>query len=127
MTSLQDQIDAAYKKKVVQPHENLVRKTALMAFANIGLATPVKSGRARANWNISVDTVDGKTTDSTDQPDYVTKAMSAIANFVIGKTIYISNNLPYIKRLNDGYSKQAPANFVETGVALAKRQAKGGK
>lgn len=124
--NFREQLTAAYQKKVVKPHENLVRKTALMAFTNIALATPVKSGRARANWNISVDTVDASTTDNTAQPNFVSKAADAVANFVIGKTIYISNNLPYIKRLNNGYSKQAPASFVETGVALAKRQA-GGK
>lgn len=123
--TLRDQLTAAYQKKVVKPQEKLVRETALRAFTNISLATPVKSGRARGNWNIAVDTVDASTSESTDAPDLM-KAAAAIANFVIGKTIYISNNLPYIKRLNNGYSKQAPANFVETGVALAKRQA-GGK
>lgn len=31
--------------------------------------------------------------------------------------VYITNNLPYIARLNRGYSKMAPASFVATGVA----------
>lgn len=123
--TLQDQINKAYQKKVIKPLEEKVRKTGLMAFSNIALATPAKTGRARGNWNVSIDTIDGSVTDNTDPPN-MAKAAATIANFVIGKVIYVCNNLPYIERLNDGYSKQAPANFVETGVALAKRQA-GGK
>lgn len=123
--TLQDQINAVYQKKVIKPLEDKTRKTGLAAYGNIARATPVKSGRARGNWNISVDTVNGSTTENTEAPNLLNAAAS-VASFVIGKVIYISNNLPYIKRLNDGYSKQAPANFVETGVALAKRQV-GGK
>jgi hypothetical protein len=30
--------------------------------------------------------------------------------------VYISNNLPYIDRLNKGHSKQAPAGFIESAI-----------
>ena len=30
---------------------------------------------------------------------------------------FITNNLPYIKRLNEGWSKQAPAHFIEQVIA----------
>lgn len=30
--------------------------------------------------------------------------------------IYLSNSLPYIGALNDGHSKQAPADFVRLAV-----------
>ena len=119
MKSLQAQIDAAWKKKVEIPHEEKTRKVGLSAFANIALATPVKSGRARGNWNTSIDTVDGSTNDQANEINFA-GATAAAAKWVMGQTFYISNNLPYIKRLNDGYSKQAPANFVEIGVAQAK-------
>ena len=33
--------------------------------------------------------------------------------------IYISNNVPYIQKLNDGHSKQAPKNFVSASVMRA--------
>lgn len=36
----------------------------------------------------------------------------------------ITNNLPYINRLNNGHSKQSPANFVEKAIALAIQEAK---
>ena len=33
--------------------------------------------------------------------------------------IYISNNVPYIQKLNDGHSKQAPAGFIQLAVDSA--------
>jgi hypothetical protein len=35
--------------------------------------------------------------------------------------MHITNNLPYIVRLNQGYSAQAPAGYVEQGVLAARR------
>ena len=29
---------------------------------------------------------------------------------------YITNNVPYINKLNDGHSSQAPAHFVEAAI-----------
>jgi|ERR1051326_2164609 hypothetical protein len=37
---------------------------------------------------------------------------------VQNKTIYIANNLPYMERLNAGYSPQTEAGFVERAVEL---------
>lgn len=81
-------------------------------------ATPVDTGRARGNWFVSVGTpFRGISEDR--------KASSAITegNNVIGSavnisypTITLSNNLPYIERLNDGHSQQAPAKFVELAI-----------
>ncbi|MDH5573098.1 MAG: hypothetical protein OEY89_15155 [Gammaproteobacteria bacterium] len=45
-------------------------------------------------------------------------ALSSIAssyNFKKG-SIFVSNNVPYINRLNEGYSDQAPAGFVQLAV-----------
>ena len=33
-----------------------------------------------------------------------------------GQDVYITSNLPYIQRLNEGHSKQSPAGFVEAGI-----------
>lgn len=45
-------------------------------------------------------------------------ADKVIETFDIGKNaeIHITNNLPYIGALNDGHSKQAPADFVRIAV-----------
>ena len=91
------------------------RKVALGILRDVVLQTPVKTGRARGGWQAS-------TTDTTTQLDRLDKDGSPTitaesGNITIGAdTYYIVNNLPYIERLNDGYSKQAPAKFVETAI-----------
>lgn len=128
-----DQQIAKAMNKVYTMHKSLVRQTAIRAFGNIGINTPVDTGFARLNWNISVGSVDTsvKPKPGKDEtfaaPDFASKAASALASYDGKQTIYISNHLPYIVRLNEGYSKQAPSNFVETSLMLAKRQAERGQ
>jgi hypothetical protein len=38
-----------------------------------------------------------------------------------GAAVHIVNNAKHIGSLNDGHSKQAPANFVEMAVAAGRR------
>ncbi|MGI4886102.1 MAG: hypothetical protein ACRYFR_14190 [Janthinobacterium lividum] len=118
MTSVADQIAAALKTKVYAVQADLVRETAIRVADNIAAATPVDKGRARANWNLSAEAPDLTTTESTTQQSYDAEQFTGE-----GKALYVSNGLPYIERLNEGSSVQAPANFVEQGVMLAKRQA----
>lgn len=124
MKNLRTQCEAAYRKKVEGSLTDTMRTVAIDALSGIGLATPVKSGRARANWNIAVNTVDRSITQDTNQPDYISEAKEATTDLKVTDTINISNNLPYIRRLNNGYSKQAPASFVEKAVMIAKTRAK---
>ena len=82
--------------------------------------TPVKTGQARNNWLLSVGSPDTRTIKQ-DTFDASGSERHAKNKYWIGKhkpgqDIYISNNLPYIKRLNEGWSKQAPAGFVEAAI-----------
>ena len=82
--------------------------------------TPVKTGQARNNWLLSVGTPDTRIVKD-DSFDLTGTARHDKNKYWIGKhkpgqDIYISNNLPYIKRLNEGWSKQAPAAFVEAAI-----------
>ena len=91
------------------------RKTALGILRDVILQTPVDTGRARGNWQASTSDINS-TLETTDKSGSATITAQS-ANITIGAdTYYIINNLPYIKRLNDGYSKQAPAKFVETAI-----------
>lgn len=85
--------------------------------------TPVDTGRARSNWNVDINIVDVQIVEPTSKDPGPEKALSAIARYKLNDVAYISNNLPYIRRLNEGYSQQAPAAFVETAVDIGKRQA----
>lgn len=41
-----------------------------------------------------------------------------------GQTIFISNSVDYIRRLNDGSSKQEPAGFVHRAVLIGRKKVK---
>jgi hypothetical protein len=86
--------------------------------------TPVDTGRARANWNASVNSPDYSTTGSfstkwdkehkhTGFAEAKIQTATRVLKFSTGDTFYMSNGLPYIERLDQGYSQQAAAGIVE--------------
>lgn len=92
-------------------------KSVALSFLNIvTLASPVDTGRFRANWTVGINTPDDNaypnrrsaTTNKVRQRKKI-KSINPTASTVV----YISNNLPYARRLNNGWSKQAPKFFVE--------------
>lgn len=79
--------------------------------------TPVDTGHARRNWVPSVTEPFAGVATSED-------AHTAGVTEVIGYTLeagplWVANNVPYIRRLNYGHSKQAPAGFIERAVDIA--------
>ena len=120
MADFQQQLDAAYNKKVLDRLEKTVRAVALVVDAELVAATPVDTGRARSNWNPSLNVPD-TTIQEPNQKKVIDPIVSA---YKITDTILISNNLPYINRLNEGYSKQAPAGFVDLALQKGKRAVK---
>ena len=111
--------------------DDVKRTFAFMLYSAVVKKTPVDSGRARGNWNVSVGSPDYSVSDSTtpkvQDPSQMPKAPGDTA-------IYVANNLPYIKTLEfggypnppknpsgktvNGYSKQAPQGMV--GITVAK-------
>jgi len=106
----------------------IVRTAALAIDQAVVLATPVDSGRARANWLVSVDGPAQKTippyapgkggsTGGANAQAAIQQGQAAVAGYKFNsKAIHITNNLPYIGRLNEGWSAQAPAKFVEQAI-----------
>lgn len=80
--------------------------------------TPVDTGRARGNWFVGIN----KSNRSIDQERKAAQAViDGVSNISSSKAlnypeIVLSNNLPYIERLNDGYSLQAPKKFIESEI-----------
>ena len=89
-------------------------------FKKIVMRTPVDKGRARASWTVSKDTANIGFT-AKEGREY--SLQDALDNFKsIGKiypysVIYITNNLPYIEKLEFGHSKQASAGMVRVSLA----------
>lgn len=77
--------------------------------------TPKDTGAARSSWNVSIN-----------NPDYSfdkTKKTNVfkLPSFKINDSLIIASGCPYIRVLNDGWSKQAPENFVQISVINAKK------
>lgn len=77
--------------QIEQQVVDVASKVTLDATADLVMATPVDTGRARQGW----------------QAETPSK---------IGDEGHIINDVPYIDVLNNGHSTQAPAGFIETVV-----------
>lgn len=104
----------AFAEKAGKNADLVARKVGIDAASRMIDRTPVKTGRARANWTVAVGTPWGDVRDATDKSGQSTKsaASSALAAYRCGPTIWITNNLPYIERLEDGWSRKAPAGML---------------
>lgn len=94
--------------------------------------TPVDTGRAKGNWQATIASPAAGATDTTDPAGAAAIAKAAVvAQAASGNVFYLVNNLPYIRRLEYGYSSQAPAGMVrvtaqefEQAVAAAVQKVK---
>ncbi len=99
--------------KMRRAPEQLKRALVLEAVSRVVRRTPVDTGRARGNWQVTMSAPgDGYEWDRYDRSGTVALAQAQTVNAPIGVPVYIVNNLPYIERLEHGWSKQAPAGMV---------------
>lgn len=106
--------------------DKLMRKVVITVVSAVALRTPVDTGRARANWRTNIGAAlpglvgsfpegsDGST-GGTAAAQAINESIRVMQGYEKGD-VYISNNLPYIGRLNAGWSQQAPVNFVESAI-----------
>ena len=96
------------------------RKIALEVLRRVVMRTPVRSGRARGNWQTSVGSpMDGEI-DRTDKGGgaAIGDGASVIDGWDVSNVaIFLMNNVPYIQALEDGHSTQAPSGMVKITVA----------
>lgn len=119
---------AAQLPKIVS---DAAASTALVIVSDLAYNTPVDTSKALSSWFVTI----GEPASAIGQAHYVGQAGSTqdesaqttikLAQTVLGtkqpgQTIFITNNQPYIQRLNAGYSKQQPAGFVERAILVAR-------
>ncbi len=112
--------------------ERIVTKITLDITANLIETTPVDTGWARANWVPAIGmpleaNLDGIIPTSQDAASAASEQQAAIAGIVTGYklsmgAVFVSNNVPYIVRLNEGSSAQAPSAFVQRAIEKAVTQ-----
>ena len=101
------------------------RELAETALARIIERTPVGTGHARANWQVSLNRPATGTVSGTDAGGAATLARGAA---VIARdrdpfsTVWITNNVPYIQELEQGTATQPPAGMVARTVAELSRK-----
>ena len=111
--------------RIVDARTNKLGRAAGLELARrLMKMTPVDTGRARANWNASVNRPDYSTTGwfstkwdkehkHTGFAEGKIQTATRTLKFASGDTFFMSNGLPYIERLDQGYSQQAAAGIVE--------------
>ena len=122
-----------------------IEETALAILSNVVRATPVGDpklwrnpnsapegyvgGHARRNWLVTTlrpgNTVKGVEGRGGGEAAATSEAIREGEDKIeAAKTslrrVYIQNNVPYIRRLNDGHSQQAGKNFVEKAIQAAR-------
>ena len=115
--------------------EDILKEDAKAITRSVVLATPVgnpalwqspapagyKPGRHRASWQIVTsariqdrsqlrDTIGGTT---------IADANAEITKYKLGRSMSLFSDGPAIVRLNNGWSTQAPGNFIEIAAAVA--------
>lgn len=113
-----------FADKTEKNAEKLVRGTSLAMFSSVIKRTPVKSGRAKGNWQTDVSKPATGTLERLDPSgnQAIQEAVQKTRPFKLGQSIYMVNNLPYIQKLENGSSKQMPSGMVKITVGEFQRE-----
>lgn len=95
--------------------DTVARKVALSVFTSVVVRSPVDTGRFKSNWNVSHNAPDFGTTEGANEQRATTEVQKALS-FPVGGVVWLANGLPYARRLEHGWSKQAPAGMVKITV-----------
>lgn len=122
-----------FERKTEKKMKLVVRKVMLEIIRKIILKTPVDKGTLRANWQLAIGNVPNGTLELNDKTGTATvsKAAANSLGYDLGDTIYLANNLPYVRTVEEGgykdgpktvggFSLQAPAGMV--GLTLQEFQ-----
>jgi hypothetical protein len=114
---------AAIKRSIALRVATLKHQVASDLFDRITHSNPVASGRSRASWRAGVGTVDATpapkpagTIIAAGAPALPPATFPALPLADAGVPILIANDLPYVPRLEQGYSAQAPAGFIGLSI-----------
>lgn len=103
--------------KAGQDIEKVGRTATFQLFNAVQLRSPVDTGRFRGNWQFGKDTIPAGALSRLDATGTLAQqeALRALSS-PLGGVTYFVNNLPYARRLENGYSQQAPIGMVRISV-----------
>lgn len=119
MQAFKVQIDKAIKQV-----ENITLETFRLsvneAFVMTVDETPFRDGIARNSWHVNLggsNHGEGARVGKESGQDSINAVYAESEKLRLGDSILLYSNLPYIERLEDGYSDQAPSGMVKLTVA----------
>lgn len=107
-----------FARKTKLRTDTVIRKAGAEVLASVVNRSPVDTGRFRANWVVSYEPTT-KTTLNLDRSgiDTINRGLKVIQLLNPGQDeLWITNGLPYARRLEYGWSQQAPAGMVRITV-----------
>lgn len=100
-----------------------IRRVASNWFGEVVTLTPKDSNFASSMWKTSINArPPGGSFQKPKVGSFSPASTPSFYNLKADDTLYMYNNTAYIKRLEDGYSTQAPANFFKNSARRADRQ-----
>ncbi|HZJ98457.1 MAG TPA: HK97 gp10 family phage protein [Tissierellaceae bacterium] len=114
--------------RTIRKLNKIVKVAAMELFKSVIMMTPVDTGRARGNWQCTMTRpADGVIDSEQSEEATIAKMVETTLKSSISKGIFLTNNLPYIQKLEyggygqgpkteGGYSKQAPAGMVRVSL-----------
>src|SRR5690554_3218372 len=95
--------------------DKTVKGATVTVASNVIFATPVDTGAARGNWQTSVGQPKAGVTDRSGADAAISELVATVPDEA-GSVVYVSNNLPYIRKLEYGHSQQAPKGMVRVSA-----------
>jgi len=116
-----------YAKKTKLSMDDAVVAINTQLTNDIIVGTPVDSGRARGNWYPSISKPSNEVNLEAEDKSGAGAISEAqnVAKGSSGTVFYLTNNLKYIKRLEYGWSNQAPSGFMRRAIKNMKSALKG--
>lgn len=118
-------------KKIETSASNIASNVSMAVLEDLVFHTPVDTSNALSNWQLTIGAPANNeiepyyfgrkgSTQSMSQDAAIIAGIKALKSKKPGETIYISNNAPYIKDLDEGSSLQEPAGFVDRALIVGK-------
>lgn len=116
-------LDFNTKKLALKINKNasvFIRDVVLIGLEQLRTQSPRDTGRFRANWSTSVNSMHTNTTEETEVS--FSEQAKGISQYKLGQTAFLHNNLQYAIPLEYGHSKQAPKGWIRNTARLMKKK-----
>lgn len=101
----------------------IMREVLRRLARNVVIRTPVRTGLARGNWRVALGNTVALSTLRRRDPtgeQAIAAAFAVISRAALQSRARLYNNLPYIPRLENGWSRQAPQGMIRLSVQQAR-------